>query len=59
MFHLEHHTYHEYRKKQLIINQLIDYGVYKDGRRQLYELEISELEKHLKNIKKERVILHS
>ncbi|MFB5253074.1 Fur-regulated basic protein FbpA [Bacillus mycoides] len=47
------------KKKQRIINQLIDYGFYKDGRRQLYELEPSELEKHLKNIKKERVILHS
>ncbi|HDR7641629.1 MULTISPECIES: Fur-regulated basic protein FbpA [Bacillus] len=42
-----------------MISQLIDCGFYKDGRRQLYELEPSELEKHLKNIKKERVILHS
>ncbi|MEK4867987.1 Fur-regulated basic protein FbpA [Bacillus sp. FSL E2-8895] len=50
---LEQHTYHVERKKQRIINQLIDCGFYKDGRRQLYELEPSELEKHLKNIKKE------
>ncbi|WP_081214500.1 Fur-regulated basic protein FbpA [Bacillus mycoides] len=42
-----------------MISQLIDCGFYKDGRRQLYELEPSELEKNLKNIKKERVILHS
>ncbi|MEM5678785.1 Fur-regulated basic protein FbpA [Bacillus paranthracis] len=42
-----------------MINQLIDCGFYKDEKRQLYELELLELEKHLKNIKKERVILHS
>nr|MCG3427078.1 Fur-regulated basic protein FbpA [Bacillus thuringiensis] len=41
------------------INQLIDCGFYKDGKRQLYELKLLELEKYLKNIKKERVILHS
>ncbi|HDR7001308.1 TPA: Fur-regulated basic protein FbpA [Bacillus cereus] len=59
MFLLENRTYYEHRKKQLIINQLIDCGFYKVGKRQLYELELLELEKHLKNIKKERVILHS
>lgn len=59
MFLLEDCTYYEHRKKQLIINQLIDCGFYKDGKRQLYELELLELEKYLKNIKKERVILHS
>ncbi|WKT67983.1 Fur-regulated basic protein FbpA (plasmid) [Bacillus cereus] len=37
----------------------MDCGFYKNEKRQLYELELSELEKHLKNIKKERVILHS
>ncbi|PFN28069.1 Fur-regulated basic protein FbpA [Bacillus cereus] len=42
-----------------MISQLIDCGFYKDGRRQLYGLEPSELEKHLKKIKKERLILHS
>ncbi|MGF2772960.1 Fur-regulated basic protein FbpA [Bacillus cereus] len=41
-----------------IIHHLIDYGFYKYGRKQLYELEISELEKHLRNVKKDRVILH-
>ncbi|MDM5235124.1 Fur-regulated basic protein FbpA [Bacillus cereus] len=46
------------KKKQRIISQLIDCGFYKDGRRQLYGLEPSGLEKHLKKIKKERVILH-
>ncbi|MEW9183480.1 hypothetical protein AB2553_24595 [Bacillus mycoides] len=30
----------------------MDCGFYKDGRRQLYELEPSELEKHLKKIKR-------
>ncbi|AGE81543.1 TPA: Fur-regulated basic protein FbpA [Bacillus thuringiensis] len=59
MLFLENRTYYEHRKKQLIINQLIDCGFYKDGKRQLYELKLLELEKYLKNIKKERVILHS
>ncbi|PEF15766.1 Fur-regulated basic protein FbpA [Bacillus cereus] len=47
------------RKKQRTINQLIDFEFYKDGRRQLYELELSELEEHLKNFKKKRVLLYS
>ncbi|MFB5589586.1 Fur-regulated basic protein FbpA [Bacillus cereus] len=51
--------YHVERKKRGIINQLIDWGVYKDGRRQLYELELSELRNYLKDIKREQVILHS
>ncbi|TKH11093.1 Fur-regulated basic protein FbpA [Bacillus wiedmannii] len=51
MYHVE--------KKRHIINQLIDCGFYKDGRRQLYELDLSELEKHLQDIKREGVILHS
>ncbi|MFL0492507.1 Fur-regulated basic protein FbpA [Bacillus sp. 179-I 2A5 NHS] len=46
------------KKKQRIISQLIDCGFYKDGRRQLYGLEPSGLEKLLKKIKKERVIFH-
>ncbi|PES87703.1 Fur-regulated basic protein FbpA [Bacillus cereus] len=46
------------KKKQRIISQPIDCGFYKDGRRQLYGLEPSGLEKHLKKIKKEQVILH-
>nr|MCG3426941.1 Fur-regulated basic protein FbpA [Bacillus thuringiensis] len=40
MLFLENRTYYEHRKKQLIINQLIDCGFYKDGKRQLYELKL-------------------
>ncbi|WP_240523867.1 Fur-regulated basic protein FbpA [Bacillus cereus] len=40
------------KKKQRIISQLIDCGFYKGGRRQLYELEPSELEKYLKKLKR-------
>ncbi|HDR6289253.1 TPA: Fur-regulated basic protein FbpA [Bacillus cereus] len=56
---MKERAHHLERKKHRIINQLIDCGFYKDEKRQLYELELSELEMHLKKIKKERVILHS
>ncbi|PEK00227.1 Fur-regulated basic protein FbpA [Bacillus wiedmannii] len=56
---LEQHNYHVERKKPRTINQLIDFEFYKDGRRQLYELELSEIEEHLKNFKKKRVLLYS
>ncbi|WP_139187184.1 Fur-regulated basic protein FbpA [Bacillus wiedmannii] len=42
-----------------MINQLINWEFCKDGRRQLYELELLELENHLKDIQREQVILHS